>query len=167
MQVRYDAQADRLLWQLRTTGGEIVAVWLTRRMMQRLWPPLRNLVAQAGIARAAPGATVLPEARAMLAQAVRERPLPAANFDLPFDARALAQPLGAAPLLATTVDLTPDGSVLSIRVREAASRRSIEMRLSDDLATALCRLFDAALAAADWGIAAPVDGAAAPPSRQH
>ncbi len=38
MQVLYDPQADRLRWQLRTFGGELFAVWLTRRTMLELWP---------------------------------------------------------------------------------------------------------------------------------
>ena len=53
MQVRYDTNADRVLWQLRTFGGELFAVWLTRRMLQRLWQPFQNMVTQAGIARVA------------------------------------------------------------------------------------------------------------------
>jgi hypothetical protein len=155
MQVRYDPNADRVLWQLRTVGGELFAVWLTRRMMQRVWPPFQAMVTQASVARVAPGAIVLPEARDMLAQAARERPLPAANFDQPFDPKPVAQPLGPEPLLATTIDLTPGlpGGALAMRVREAGSGRSLELRMSDDLATALSRLIDKALADADWGLA--------------
>lgn len=169
MQVGYDAAADRLLWRLRTGGGEIVGVWLTRRMMQRLWPPLQAAVAEAGIARITPGSTVLPEARAMLAQAVRERPLPAANFEQPFDDRAKALPLGTEPLLAAEVDLTRGPGRVALRVREAGSARSLDVALSEELATALVRLLDRALAAADWGLAVKpgTPGAAAAPQRPH
>ena len=80
MQLRYQPAADRLLWQLRTTGGELYAVWLTRRMVRLLWPPLVRLVTQAGLAQELPHATVLPEAQAMLAEAMRTRPLPGASF---------------------------------------------------------------------------------------
>ena len=161
MQVRYDPNADRVLWQLRTFGGELFAVWLTRRMLQRLWPPFQAMVTQASIAQVAPGATVLPEAREMLAAAARERALPAADFDQPFDATPAAQPLGSEPLLVTAIDLTPGspGTGLAMRVREG-SGRSLELRLSDDLATALVRLLDKALAAADWGIGPPASASA-------
>lgn len=162
MQVRYDPNADRISWQVRTRGGELFSVWLTRRMVQRLWPPFSQLVTSAAMAtQVAPTTTVLPEAREMLAQAARERPLPSADFKTPFNAEPAAEPLGAEPLLPSTIDLGhgDGGKGLAIRVREA-NGRSLELRLNDDLATALMRLLDKALQASDWGlVAAP---AAAP-----
>jgi hypothetical protein len=158
MQLRYQPAADRLLWQLRTTNGDLYAVWLTRRMVRLLWPPMAKLVTHAGIAQSLPHATVLPEAQAMLAQAVRDRPLPGASFAEPFDNRATAQPLGADPLLPDAIDLGPGdaGQGLKLQLREDGGRR-LAMQLSADLATALLRLLEQALAAADWGLAtAPV-----------
>jgi hypothetical protein len=167
MQVKYDALADRLLWQVRTRGGELYAVWLTRRMVGRLWPPFLQLVTRAGIARAAPNATVLPEAREMLEQAVRERPLPSADFKTKFDPTPVAQPLGPEPLLPTAIDLTPDaqGSGMTLTLREEGGR-SMQLRLGSDLSTALMRLLDQALRASDWGLpaGAPATAPAAPPA---
>lgn len=157
MQVRYQPAPDRMLWQLRTAEGELFAVWLTRRMLRLLWPHLNRHVTLAGVARLAPNATpatVLPEARAMLAQAARERPLPGARFNEPFDTQAVARPLGPEPLLPEAIDLGPaaDGRGLKLQVRELGGRR-MAMTLNDDLATALMRLLDAALKEADWGLA--------------
>jgi hypothetical protein len=153
MQLRYQPAPDRLLWQLRTTGGDLYAVWLTRRMVRLLWPPLTKLVTHAGIAQTLPHATVLPEAQAMLAQAVRDRPLPGASFAEPFDTRVTAQPLGAEPLLPEAIDLGPGdkGQGLKLQLREAGGRR-LAMQLSADLSTALMRLMEQALAGADWGL---------------
>ncbi|MDT7835520.1 hypothetical protein [Aquabacterium sp. OR-4] len=169
MQVRYDPNADRIIWQVRTRGGELFSVWLTRRMVIRLWPPFSQLVTTASIAtQVAPTTTVLPEAREMLAQAARERPLPSADFKTPFNPEPAAEPLGAEPLLPNTVDLGhgDGGKGLAIRVREA-NGRSLELRLNDDLATALMRLIDKALLASEWGlVTAPAEAAAAvPPAR--
>jgi hypothetical protein len=154
MQVRYEPMEDRLLIQVRTRGGDLYAVWLTRRMALRLWPPFQDLVTRIGVAQAAPQATVLPEARDMLAQAARERPLPNADFQTRFDASVVSQPLGPEPLLPASIDLGPGpkGGVL-LKVREHRAR-SLELRLGDDLATALARLMEKALASADWGIVA-------------
>ena len=157
MQLRYQPAADRLLWQLRTTGGDLYAVWLTRRMVRLLWPPLAKLVTNAGLAQEMPHATVLPEAQAMLAQAIRERPLPGASFKEPFDTRVVAQPLGAEPLLPEAIDLGSGdgGQGLKLQLREGAQGsggRRLAMQLSADLATALQRLLEQALAAADWGL---------------
>lgn len=167
MQLRYQPAADRLLWQLRTQGGDLYAVWLTRRMVRLLWPPLHKLVTQAGLAQVMPHASVLPEAQAMLAQAVQARPLPGTSFNEPFNAQPVAQPLGAEPLLPEAIDLGPgaDGLGLKLQLREPGGRR-LAMQLSADLATALLRLLGQALAAADWGldIAAAQDAAPARPS---
>jgi len=167
MQVRYQPAADRVLWQVRTSGGELFALWLTRRMMRQLWPPLQQLVTQAGVTQLAPQAAVLvPEAREMLAQTARERPLPQADFSQPFNPKPVAQPLGQEPLLPTAIDLGPgaDGLGLKLRAREGEGR-SLTLTLSNDLATALLRLLDKALAEADWGLVAPPAPAAdAPPA---
>ncbi len=154
MQLRYDARADRLLWQLRTSEGALYAVWLTRRMVRGLWPPLGRLVTDAGLRQALPQATVLPEAKAMLAESIRSRPLPGASFDQPFDTRITARPLGAEPLLPEAIDLGPGpaGQGLKLQLREGPGGRSIAMQLDADLATALQRLMARAIAAADWGL---------------
>lgn len=154
MQIKYDALADRLLWQVRTRAGELYAVWLTRRMVGRLWPPFLNLVTRGGLAQMAPNATPVPEARAMLEQAARERPLPATDFNAPFESRAVSRPLGPEPLLPTAIDLTadPQGSGLTMNLREEGGR-SLRLHLGADLATALMRLLQQALKAADWGVA--------------
>lgn len=158
MQMRYEPVADRLLWQVRTFGGELYAVWLTRRLLRLMWPPFQQLVAQGDLRQVLPHATpaaVMPEARAMLAEQVRARPLPDADFKAPFNPQAVARPLGDEPMLAQAADLGPgqNGQGLMIRLRDAQGR-ALELRLTADLATALARLLDQALAPADWGLGA-------------
>jgi hypothetical protein len=171
MQVRYEPTADRLLWQVRTRSGEIYAVWLTRRMVARLWPPFQQMVTRGAVAQVAtPDATVMPEAREMLAQAARERPLPTADFKTRFDPKPVAQPLGPEPLLPSAIDMAPGngGKGLAIKLREP-NGRSVELRLGDDLSTALLRLIEKAVAASDWGLqvgppAVPAEQVPVPPS---
>ena len=156
MQVRYEPTADRVLWQLRSAGGEVFALWLTRRMLRQLWPHLDRMVTQASVLRLVPHASVLPEAHAMLAQAARSRHLPNTDFATPFDAKATALPLGSLPLLPVAIDLGPgpEGKGLALAAREADGR-NIRLALSDDLATGLMRLLEQALRETDWGILAP------------
>jgi hypothetical protein len=155
MQMRYDSTADRLLWQLRTFGGELFAIWLTRRMLCGVWAPTQELVTRGGMAKLMPHANVMPEAREMMNQVVRQRPLPSAQFDQPFDSTPSTQPLGTEPLLPVTFRLgpgpTPGG--LLIEVKEEAGR-NLAIQLSDELATALLRLIEQALVEADWGLTA-------------
>ncbi len=160
IQVRYDAAADRLLMQLRTTAAEHYAVWLTRRMVSRLYPPFRQAVTQASVAQATPQALPVPEARQMLEQAALQRPLQGADFQQAFTTADASHPLGPEPLLADAADLRPGANgQLTLAVRETRGRR-IELTLTAELATALLRLMDGALAAADWGL--PFPGPEAP-----
>lgn len=156
MQLRYHPGPDRLLWQVRTTDNTLYAVWLTRRMVRLLWPPLTRLVTQAGLAQVMPHATVAPEAQAMLAQAMHTRPLPGASFGEPFDTRVAQQPLGADPLLPEAVDLGPGdgGHGLKLQLREAGGRQ-LAMQLNADLSTALMRLLEQAVGSADWDLVSP------------
>ena len=163
IQIKYDAFADRLLMQVRSRAGEVYAVWLTRRMMQRLWPPFLQLSGQQALAGASPGAVVLPEARAMLAESARLRTLPNADFKQPFNADQTSQPLGDEPLLAAEIELKADPQRgLWMTVREAQGRH-VALQMNEELHTAMLRLFEQALTSADWNL--PRTPAQAPAER--
>ena len=163
IQIKYDALADRLLMQVRTRNAEVYALWLTRRMMLRLWPAFQRLNGVQSLARASPGAVVLPEARAMLAEVARQRPLPNADFSQPFQAETTHQPLGEQPLLAAEIEMQahPQRGLL-LTVREAEGRQ-VSLQFDADLQLALLRLFEQALAAADWTMPGAEVAPAAPP----
>lgn len=155
IQIKYDAVADRLLMQVRTRAGEVFAIWLTRRLMQRLWPPFQQLGARAALTRTHPDAVLLPEARAMLADAARQRPLPNADFTQHFNHDDARQPLGPQPLLATEIQLQADAKGgLRMKVCESQGRQ-ITLQFNDELHAALSRLFEQALVAAEWGLLQP------------
>ena len=155
IQIKYDAMADRLRMQVRTRADEVFAIWLTRRMVQRLWPAFRDVGARLALAGAQPDAVVHPEAQAMLVEAARTRPLPHADFSQPFGGDNARQPLGAEPLLAAEVELRAQAKGrLLMTVAESGGRR-ITLQLSDDLHAALLRLLEQAVAAADWALVPP------------
>lgn len=154
IQVRYDSTADRMLVQLRSTSAEVYAVWLTRRMLSRLYPPFRQAVAQLSMAQTAPQALPVPEARQMLEDAALQRALQGADFQQAFSAADASYPLGPEPLLPDAADLRPGApGQLTLVVRETRGRR-VEVTLSTELATALLRLIDQALLPAEWGLSA-------------
>ena len=162
--LQYDAEADRLLLRVRSSDDNVFAVWMTRRLCLRVWPHLSAMVQRAGaaqaVALAAPQATATPEAAAMLAESARERTLQQADFSQPFQAAAAQQPLGAEPMLAHTVALTPqDGGKLQLSISDA-HKRNVQLVLDAALGTAVRELMAAALRQADWGVALE----AAPPN---
>ena len=172
IQLRYDPMADRLLLSVRTRTAELYSAWLTRRMVARLGAPLRQAVSRLVLPPSAASAVAVPEARQMLEQVARERPLPDADFKQAFAGAAGANfPLGPEPLLPAEIDVrSPPGGGLVIALREAHGRR-LDLTLGNDLATALLRLLDQSLAQAEWGLpgagaaAAAEPEAAAPPQR--
>ena len=160
IQVLYDTTADRLLLHMRTGAAEMYSVWLTRRMLSRLYTPFRSAVTATSVAQTTPRALPVPEARQMLEQAALDRPLANADFGTPFVTTDASYPLGPEPLLPDTVDLRPgQGGQITLAFREPRGRR-IEVALSNELSAALLRLVDSALAAAQWGLVASAAGTA-------
>lgn len=172
IQLRFDATADRLLLQLRSSEAEVYAAWLTRRMVARLLPPFRQAVVQAGLQAILPHALPVPEARQMLEQAALQRPLPGTQFNQAFVADEHSRhPLGTEPLLPDAADLRPGAGGASggggpggpggaagdlhLVLRETRGRQ-LDIGLTPELATAMLRLMESALETADWGLAAPV-----------
>jgi len=151
--VDYVAEADRLLLRVRTRDDALFALWLTRRMMRRLWPGLTHGVGQLSpYSTVAPDATVLPEAREMLLQVQRERTLQAADFTTPFESRVRELPLGPEPLLPVTIELKPmQRNHLQVLARDIGGR-TVQMQLTEQLAAALLTLVERALQRSDWGI---------------
>ena len=162
MQIRqlalhYRPEADRLLLRVNSSDGQQVAVWFTRRLCQRLWPHLSGVVTRIGVAHEAAQATlkdaiVTPEAQAMLAQSARERALQGADFKTPFADQASAHPMGTEPMLAVEVQLAPraDGHLRLVIID--ANKRSVQLQLTESMATAVKELMIKALRQSEWGI---------------
>jgi hypothetical protein len=166
--LQYNAEADRLLLRVRSSDDNVFAVWMTRRLCLRLWPHLATMVQQIGtasaVAQAAPRATPTPEAAAMLADTAREQTLKQADFSQPFQDNAAQQPFGPEPMLAHTVQLTPQpGGTLFLSISDA-QQRNVQLVLDDALATAVRELMLAALRQADWGVALDMAPLAADPA---
>jgi hypothetical protein len=154
IQVLYDTTADRLLVHMRTATAEVYSVWLTRRMLSRLYGPFRRVVTLINIAKTTPQALAVPEAREMLEKAALERPLANADFGKPFVSNDASYPLGPEPLLPDAVDLRQDKGGQTVMVFREPRGRRIEVALSHELSAALLRLIDSALATAQWDLPA-------------
>lgn len=147
---------------MRTRDDRLFQAWLTRRMMLRLWAPLADIVTKLQIAQASPQAHVMPEARAMVAQAARERTLAVADFKTPFVPTVREQPLGDEPLLVFEAQLTRlPGEQLRVVLLDE-QRKSMALQLNAQLVTGLHQLLQQALRQADWGLALDPAPAAEP-----
>ena len=167
----YQADQDRLLLRVRTHDEEIFELWLTRRMMMRLWQPLMNTVTTASLNTVSRSATIMPEARDMMTQTLRESAHQKADFDSPFDGNARVRPLGDQPMLVAAVDLKHLSSGQVEVVLRDATGRSLCLSLSPDLLNNLVSLLEKALIQSEWGLLAPrstglaAPGEGTPPAR--
>lgn len=164
LQVSYEPTQDRLLLQVRTRDAHLIAIWLTRRMVMRMWPHFRRMLTGMSVQAAAPGAMAVPEAQEMLAQAARAKALKTADFKTPFSSEPVQRPLGAEPMLPLTAKLraTPKG-VLVLSLKDVQDR-TMELRFGDTMAHGLNRLVEQALQRAEWGLSPAEPAAAAPPA---
>lgn len=157
LQVSYVEAQDRLLVRLNTHGGQELRLWLTRSMMKKL---LGHLLQAAGTPATPPGSLVSHDgsSSAALAQFKKQEALQQADFKTPFKAQASALPIGAAPLLATTVHIAPlAGGSLRLGFEDTSDASSashgFEVTLDAPLLHGFMHLLDLALKEADWGLA--------------
>lgn len=155
LSVVYQTDQDRLLLRVRTRDERLFDLWLTRRLMLRLWQPLQNIASAVALGAASKGTTILPEARDMMTQTLRDQAKRSADFSSPFDDQALQRPLGEHPLLVAAVDLRHEAKGQVVVVLRDAQQRDLSLNLTPDLLYNLLTLLEQALVLSEWGLAAP------------
>lgn len=156
--VAYMPREDRILVRVNTDSHDEVGFWLTRRLCLGLWPALKSQIEKTGSSDAARTALHDGGARAMMAEFRRERSLRQSDFATPFTSGRPLVPLGAAPLLATDLGLSPGANGhLRIDVKEGGSGpqasqagRAFCLNLSETLMHGLQHLLRQALAQSGW-----------------
>lgn len=156
LSVAYDEVQDRLLWRVNTHEAQEYRFWLTRRLMLRLMPHLKNHWVQAE-SRQAGLSTQPPETQHLMADFQRQAFLENADFKQPFaPAKApSALPLGEAPMLVTEVQITPQSGqqvqmVLHHKVPGQAQIQSAQLMLGSELLQGLLHLSEAAMRKGEW-----------------
>ena len=165
--VSFEQEQDRLLLRILGTTGSQTQVWLTRRLMLRLWPVLQQLVTQhSAFPAVSPQAILTPEARQMLTEEARGKAVRQADLSHPYrEEEVSASPLGAEPLLAVQADL---GALPGGRYRlgfRKADQQGFELELDGELMHVLMHLLERALRAAEWGVVPPEAEANAGPGQ--
>lgn len=153
LQVSYIPEQDRLLTRINTQDGAEIRLWLTRRLVLRLWPGLiraGETLALESLSSQHALAEVAPEARGMMADMAREAALGEADFSTPFAAEPASLPLGQEPLLVNRVDLAPQGGgIMRVAFRQSETR-GIEVRMAAPLLHAFCQLVQKEANKAEW-----------------
>ena len=152
IQVKFDPLADRLILLVRTQDAQLFKVWLTRRMLVRLWPALGGSLGHLAAVKAAPQALVAPDARNMLAAHAKASALNQADFSTPFEDQDLQTPMGGEPMLPEAVDVSAlQNGDMRLRFR-APGGTSLELMVQEAMIHATMSLIEKAVAQAEWGL---------------
>lgn len=165
LSIRYRQDHDRILLDINTAADTEVQVWLTRRMVLRLWPLLNRVVIEhfaippdAQTDGFVDLAAMDTPSKTVLAYSKREEVLQNTDFNTPYRFGAAQHPLGDNPLLVTEISLTPlDNGQLKLnfseKLEDPASERAFQMDLSAELVFAVIKLMENALEQSHWGLA--------------
>ena len=167
LSITYLPEEDRILARINTTAGEEMRLWLTRRLMQGLWPLLSKLMTGHLLRLEGAGASLEAagdELKTMLADFRKQEFLQGADFDTPYDDDKATLPLGKEPLLVTDVDAAPlpngrlrlsfnENSPARVAKPEGqapAEPRRFQMEMEPRLMQGLLHLLEQALAQSRW-----------------
>jgi hypothetical protein len=138
---------DRLLMRISTSDGAEVLLWLTRRCVKLMWPMLLKMT-EASPRVQLSGTT--PEARAALLGMEHARAIQSSDFSRPYEAAALARPLGEEPILVTRLQSRKEDSGQHVLTLLPTDGQGVHLRLDENLLHSCCRLLQNAVAKADW-----------------
>lgn len=165
LNVTYNDRHDRMLLRLNTRAGQEFRFWLTRRLVLRLKPVLKQALGR--LESTMPNVVAPDESsREVLTELKHEAFLEQADFKSPYAEQATQLPLGEEPMLVTEVKMNSIAGGLNMQFRDAGlpdgGGQMVEMVVTAELLHALMELLEAAMVSAQWLEAANDVGAAVP-----
>lgn len=156
LQASYSVEHDRILVRLNTHAGEELRLWLTRRMVRKLFPHMIEASAQL-VDPQTPAASHDGADHHALNRFRKQEALECSDFQTPFSTDVSALPIGAEPLLATSIHIVAaqDGCLrigFEEKVPGVDGSRGFEVNLALPLLHAFLHLLESALKQTDWGI---------------
>lgn len=155
LNVSYLTEQDRILIRVNTSDSQEFLLWLTRRMTIQFWPAFQKSILELDNARVGT-ASASASARKAYSEFEREKSLRDVKLGTAYDAANVKHPLGAEPLLVTSIDLTPSGNSQQLHIRwterlpDAPASRSFELNLQPNMYHGLAHLFENGLQASLW-----------------
>jgi hypothetical protein len=146
--LKYEAEHDRLLLRIRAGEDEEVRLWLTRRYVSKLWPALFKVLEKSPRV----SAQASPVARQAVVAFQHQDAVARADFKRGYEEGKPRAAQGEAPLLvnASRFKLTdPARPVLSFQTVEG---KQLTINLNVETLHSFCRLLQQAARAADWGL---------------
>lgn len=111
LNMQYLPEADRVLFRIKTTNGEVMAFKLTRRFVRLLWPVIQDLIREDYVRRA-PDKAQRPDVVEAMVDFERQSVMSRGDFRQPFAASHSTKfPLGERPILLSRIQVKKDGKV--------------------------------------------------------
>lgn len=169
LQVTYQAEEDRVLcrasFKAQDAGLAEVRAWLTRRMVRGLWGGMldameKQVALDKPAAAHASGDIVGMEHHATV-EAIRD----SGSFETAFEEDIAELPLGAAPILVTTINFSLNpGQPIRMNMTPG-SGSGFEIAFAPAMLHGFCSLLRDAVKKAEWDLELNLPGSAAPASR--
>ena len=161
LSIAYVPEQDRILARVNTKEGKELQFWLTRRLTLGFSPLMDKVVTEHVARHGGPATSHVSSmddmSKKAVAQFQRSETLKNADFATPYKASEASVPLFDHPLLVTEVNIAPlSNGQLRLSCAEklsgaaAATPRSFQMALSQQLIHAFVHLLDRAVTQSQW-----------------
>jgi hypothetical protein len=146
--VEFHAEEDRLLMRVFFDGTSEVQFWLTRRLVNRIWPVLLSM------AQAKPDIQVQPnpEVRNAMLGMEHEKALQEVNFSRAPQEPPRAHPLGQAPMLVSRVRARRNEKSQTVLSLRPPAGNGLDLNLGDTVLHGLMKLIQDAVVRAQWDV---------------
>jgi len=148
LQLAYAPVEDRLLFRLKTREMAEIRLWLTRRLVARLWPALVDQLA--GNVQVQQQASE--DSRRSVMAFQHEEAVAKSNFGQKFEEKVEETPLGTAPILVSKVRIKAGGAGRRTLCFYPEKGQGIELAMDDRLLHSFCKLLADTLRKSDWGL---------------
>ncbi len=162
LNLKYEADQDRLMARINTVSGLEIRLWLTRRLTMGFLPLLRRLtdeqIARADSLAASDGSLRTPsdpKVREFLNEFKKDAALQQSDFKTPFKESADGAATGDDPMLVSEIALTPLANAhlqvkFSGKVKGSPEKRDVQIDLDDRLMHGFLHLLEKSYVNSQW-----------------
>jgi hypothetical protein len=144
---KYSPEEDRIILELSTSGQTAYRLWLTRRFAQLFWQIIhKSIQSKPAVAQQAE-----PKTKKAVMEFQEKEALENADFKTDYKSMDLTYPLGETPILPTTINYTPKGSV-STYTFKAQDGKAVSFNLNQQLLYSLSHMLMSATQKAKWDL---------------
>ena len=161
--LKYEAEQDRLLLRIRVGEDEEVRLWFTRRYVAKLWPALLQVLGKTPQV----STQASTEARQAVMAFQHQDAVSRADFKRDYEAGQPQAALGEAPLLVNGSRFKMDDPKRPVLSFQTADGKQVTINLNVETLHSFCRLVQQAARVAEWDLSLEFAGDAPTPAPEE